>query len=90
MYLLGGMFGCGRKTQKFDGTQWVDLAEIPFATASGSCGFLDGEVRVSSRKFHPAFTLFLCTTGMGSVRRNLCTGAATAHCWLHSTHARCR
>ena len=46
MYLVGGLGGCTSVLQKFDGTSWTRLADLPFESGSGACGVLNGEVRL--------------------------------------------
>ena len=48
IYAVGGLGGCTDVLQKFDGTSWTRLADLPFESGSGACGYRDGEVRLLS------------------------------------------
>ena len=50
MYLFGGLGGCEKDAQVFDGSKWKKLARLPFNSGSGSCSYRNGQV-------HLGFTL---------------------------------
>lgn len=53
MYLFGGLGGCDKDAQVFDGRKWKKLARLPFKSGSGSCSYRNGKVRRRS-KMHTA------------------------------------